>query len=79
MGLGQALTVASSGLRTTNRELEVVASNITNANTAGYTRKTSNREDVVVNGKVTAVIGTTVQRSIDEVAPRPLLAIIPPQ
>lgn len=44
MGLGQALSVASSGLRTTNRELEITASNITNANTPGYTRKVSNRK-----------------------------------
>ena len=72
MGLGQALSIASSGLRTTNRELEITASNITNANTPGYTRKVSNREDVTVNGTVTAVIGTTVQRAIDEVAQKQL-------
>lgn len=72
MGLGLALSVASSGLRTTNRELEITASNITNANTPGYTRKVSNREDVTVDGKVTAVIGTTVQRTIDEVAQKQL-------
>ena len=72
MGLGQALSIASSGLRATNRELEITASNITNANTPGYTRKVSNREDVTVNGTVTAVIGTTVQRTIDEVAQKQL-------
>ncbi|WP_373236325.1 flagellar hook-associated protein FlgK [Cohaesibacter celericrescens] len=68
MALSTALTIAQSGLRATNRELEVVSSNITNANTVGYTRKTSNREDLVLNGQVTSVVNTTMQRTLDEVA-----------
>ncbi|WP_319532147.1 flagellar hook-associated protein FlgK [uncultured Cohaesibacter sp.] len=68
MALQTALSIAQSGLRTTNRELEIVASNVTNANTVGYTRKLSNREEIVLNGDVTSVIDTDVRRSLDLVA-----------
>ena len=68
MVLSRALTIASTGLKTTNQELAVVASNITNANTPGYTKKVSNREEMVVHGDLTSVIDTHVQRTIDQVA-----------
>ena len=68
MALQTALSIAQSGLRTTNRELEIVASNVTNANTVGYTRKLSNREEIVLNGDVTSVLNTDVRRSLDLVA-----------
>jgi flagellar hook-associated protein 1 FlgK len=41
MGLGQALTSASSGLRATQSALSLIAGNIANANTPGYVKKTS--------------------------------------
>ncbi|SNY94288.1 flagellar hook-associated protein 1 FlgK [Cohaesibacter sp. ES.047] len=68
MALKTALSIAQSGLRTTNRELEIVASNVTNANTVGYTRKVVNREEIVLNGDVTSVLNTDVRRSLDLVA-----------
>ncbi|WP_316860055.1 flagellar hook-associated protein FlgK [uncultured Cohaesibacter sp.] len=68
MALSRALSIATSGLKATNRDMEVVSSNIANANTVGYTKKTTSREDMVLNGQVTAVLQTSVQRSIDLVA-----------
>nr|WP_321456385.1 flagellar hook-associated protein FlgK [uncultured Cohaesibacter sp.] len=68
MALSRALSVATSGLKATNRDLEIVSSNITNANTAGYTKKVSSRQDMVLNGQVTSVVQTDVQRTLDLVA-----------
>ncbi|WP_321341018.1 flagellar hook-associated protein FlgK [uncultured Cohaesibacter sp.] len=68
MALSQALSVAASGLKATSRDLEIVSSNITNANTPGYTRKVTNRQDMVLNGQVTSVIQTDAQRTLDLVA-----------
>ena len=41
MGLGQALTSAVSGLRVTQSGLSLIASNIANAETPGYVKKTA--------------------------------------
>nr|WP_321460015.1 flagellar hook-associated protein FlgK [uncultured Cohaesibacter sp.] len=68
MALTQALSVATSGLKATNRDLEVVSSNITNANTPGYTKKVSSREEMVQDGQITSVVQTNVQRTLDLVA-----------
>ncbi|WP_119308106.1 flagellar hook-associated protein FlgK [Cohaesibacter haloalkalitolerans] len=68
MALTSALSIATSGLKATNRDLEVASSNIANANTPGYTKKVSSREDMVLNGQVTSVVQTDVQRTLDLVA-----------
>ena len=41
MGLGQALTSAVSGLRVTQSGLSLIASNIANAETPGYVKKSA--------------------------------------
>src|SRR5690349_17790008 len=41
MSLGQALTTALSGLRATQASLTLVSSNVANADTPGYVRKTA--------------------------------------
>ena len=43
MGLGQALSTAVSGLRVTQSNLALVASNIANAETPGYVRKSASQ------------------------------------
>ena len=43
MGLGQALSAAVSGLRVTQSSLALVASNISNAETPGYVRKSASQ------------------------------------
>ena len=43
MGLGQALSAAVSGLRVTQSNLALIASNIANAETPGYVRKSGSQ------------------------------------
>ena len=43
MGLSQALSTAMSGLRATQASLALVSSNVANAETPGYTKKTLNQ------------------------------------
>jgi flagellar hook-associated protein 1 FlgK len=66
MGLSQALAVAASGLKATQAGLSVVASNVANASTPGYVRKTV---DQVQIGGSDANIGVrvgSVQRQLDQ-------------
>jgi flagellar hook-associated protein 1 FlgK len=72
MGLSQALNASLSGLRTTQAGLALVASNIANAETPGYTRKT-----LLQSSTTTGLVGTGVRvegvnREIDEYVQRQL-------
>lgn len=68
MSLSTALSVANSGLKVNSRELDVTAANIANADTIGYTKKTISRTESVYQGQITSVVGTGIQRVIDEIA-----------
>lgn len=68
MPLSTALAIATSGLTVNSRELDLVAANIANADTVGYTKKSVSRQETVHNGQINSVIGTGIQRSIDEAA-----------
>ena len=66
MGLSQALSTAMSGLRATQASLALVSSNVANAETPGYTRKT-----VIQVAGLTGDYGSSVQlngvnRELDE-------------
>ena len=66
MSLTQALSTALSGLRTTQSALTLVSSNVANADTPGYVRKTANQ--VTTNagqyGAGVRIVG--VDRQLDE-------------
>lgn len=68
MSLNTALTVAASGLTTTSREMDVVAANIANADTVGYTKKTLARQDSVHEGQTGSVFSVGTQRTINALA-----------
>ena len=68
MTLSTALSIANAGLSVTSAELDVVATNISNADTVGYTRKTIDRAEAVYDGRLTGVVNTSTQRAIDELA-----------
>lgn len=68
MSLSTALSVANSGLKVNSRELDVTAANIANADTVGYTKKTISRQESVYQGQITSVVGTGIQRVINEIA-----------
>lgn len=67
MGLGSALNTALLGLGFNQRQLEVASTNIANANTIGYTRKSLSATVAYDgNGRVTGVDSTTMSRFLDK-------------
>jgi flagellar hook-associated protein 1 FlgK len=72
MGLGQALSAAVSGLRVTQSNLALVASNIANAETPGYVRKSASQ---VANASGDVTIGvrlSSITRELDQYLQRQL-------
>lgn len=66
MSLTLGLNTAISGLSTNQRQLDVIAQNVANVNTAGYTRKLLPQESRVLAGFGSGVQTTDLQRSVDE-------------
>jgi len=66
MGLSQVLDISNTGLRATQSGLEVIARNIANAGTEGYTRKSLNQQSLVSGGQGFGVLTTEITREIDE-------------
>jgi len=65
MSLGQALATAMSGLRATQANLSLVSSNVANAETAGYVRKTINQVATTTGGVGSGVRTAGVNRELD--------------
>lgn len=65
MGLSTALGAALSGLKTTQRGLDVTAANVANSQTVGYTRKSLVIEAQVTGGTTTGVRVSDVRRELD--------------
>ncbi|MBB4301839.1 flagellar hook-associated protein 1 FlgK [Rhodobium orientis] len=66
MGITAAVNISLSGLAITQRELEIVASNIANADTPGYTRKSLITENLADrDGSSLGVREVTIQRNYD--------------
>ncbi|MBI4183091.1 MAG: flagellar hook-associated protein FlgK [Proteobacteria bacterium] len=66
MSLGLALTSSVSGLLTTQSGLNTVATNISNVNTEGYTRKTASQETVILGGMGAGVQISEITRTVDQ-------------
>jgi len=66
MSLQSSLSIAVSGLANINRQLATVSQNVSNAETAGYTRKTRPQEAVVADGIGMGVRTGTLARVMDE-------------
>src|SRR5258708_3263983 len=66
MGLGQALTSASTGLRATQSALSLIAGNIANANTPGYVKKTSTLAAAAAGTLTIGVRISAVNRELDQ-------------
>lgn len=64
-GLGVALSAAASGLRTTQKGIELLSRNIANAATPGYTRKISEPQSLIIGGDVYGVRAGDVSRLVD--------------
>lgn len=59
------LDTALSGLRVAQQQLNVIASNVSNVNTEGYTRKILPQQTVAVGGDTAGVRAGIVMRSVD--------------
>lgn len=72
MSLTQALSTAMSGLRATQANLSLVSSNVANADTPGYVRKTANQVTTNNGFFGSGVRVTGVNRQLDEYLTRQL-------
>lgn len=66
MGLSQALSTAMSGLRATQASLSLVSSNVANAETPGYVKKTTNQVTGLTGDYGSSVLINGVNRQLDQ-------------
>src|SRR5258708_30378177 len=66
MGLSQALSTAMSGLRATQASLSLVSSNVANAETPGYVKKTLNQVAGTTGDYGSSVLLNGVNRQLDQ-------------
>ncbi|MDD4556578.1 MAG: flagellar hook-associated protein FlgK [Alphaproteobacteria bacterium] len=66
MTLIAGIQTSISGMKASQAQLDVVARNITNSNTAGYTRKYYNQSSTVLAGNGSGVSLSSLQRTVDE-------------
>lgn len=74
MSLSQALSTSVSGLRITQSSLALVASNIANAETPGYVRKTAAQVTTAAGGSGVSVRIASINRELDQYVQRQLRA-----
>jgi flagellar hook-associated protein 1 FlgK len=65
MGLSSILNIATSGLGVTQSSLDIVARNIANTDTPGYTAKTLAQENIISGNGSLGVRGLDVRRTVD--------------
>ncbi len=66
MSLSASLSIASSGLSATQSQIKTVSNNITNADAAGYTKKTAATESRVIAGQGAGVNAAEVTSAVDK-------------
>lgn len=64
MGIS-SLSTALSGLRINQQQIDIIAANVSNVGTEGYTRKILPQSSQTVEGRSVGVIGETVIRNVD--------------
>ncbi|RTM12414.1 MAG: flagellar hook-associated protein FlgK [Bradyrhizobiaceae bacterium] len=74
MSLNIARSVAFSGLSATSVQISVTSSNISNADTTGYTTKTANQSSSVTNGVGTGVTVTGITSTVDKLLLKSLIS-----
>lgn len=72
MTLTAALYSSLSGLRAAQGGMDVLARNVANAGTPGYTRKSSAQESIVLDGQGAGVRRAEIERAIDQRVQREL-------
>lgn len=66
MGLSSILSIAGSGLRITQANLDIVSRNIANADTPGYTKKTIGQENLFSGSVSFGARETAITRAVDK-------------
>lgn len=74
MSLDIARSIAFSGLSATSVQISVTSSNISNADTTGYTRKTANQSSSITNGVGTGVTVTGITSTVDKLLLKSLIS-----
>lgn len=74
MSVNQALNTAAAGLRTAQAGLSIVAANVANAQTPGYTRKTLQTQSTAAGGDLVSVRVANVSRELDQYLQKQLRA-----
>jgi flagellar hook-associated protein 1 FlgK len=74
VSLNIARSVAFSGLSATSVQISVTSSNISNADTTGYTTKTANQSSSVTNGVGTGVTVTGITSTVDKLLLKSLIS-----
>lgn len=74
MSLDIARLIAFSGLSATSVQISVTSSNISNADTTGYTTKTANQSSSVTNGVGTGVTVTGITSTVDKLLLKSLIS-----
>src|SRR5918997_2997391 len=72
MSLSSALSSAVSGLRTTQVGMDVVAQNVANANTIGYTRRTVAPVQTLAGARTSGVRTGEIERALDTILQKQL-------
>jgi flagellar hook-associated protein 1 FlgK len=72
MSLSSALSSAVSGLRTTQAGMDVVAQNVANANTIGYTRRTVAPVQALAGPRTSGVRTGEIERALDTILQKQL-------
>lgn len=73
MSLSSAQSIAFSGIAATQVQISVTSSNITNADTKGYTEKTANQSSNVTAGVGTGVTITGITSAVDQLLMKSLI------
>lgn len=66
MSISAALNIARSGLQVTGQRAEVVATNISNASTPGYVRRSLVLSELMIGSQTAGVTSNGVARALDE-------------
>ena len=74
MSLNIARSIAFSGLSATSVQISVTSSNISNADTTGYTAKSASQSSSVTNGVGTGVTVTGITSTVDKLLLKSLVA-----
>jgi flagellar hook-associated protein 1 FlgK len=74
VSLDIARSIAFSGLSSTSVQISVTSSNISNADTTGYTKKTANQSSSVTNGVGTGVTVTGITSTVDKLLLKSLVS-----